>query len=252
MKERMLVLAKAYPTISKKYQVLLCIGGVTEGGEWRRIYPIPLDAYVKAGKFKKREWIEYEIVDENPEHRRESKRVDPDSIKPTGERAEEWEVRKLLKERLTTIEKLKERYEDDGTSLGVVKPILEDFKMKKREKAKEWERRLLGQQTLDGRPAVPIDLVDKWIGYDFRCHPKCNGHSCMCVDIEVGNLYRKLRRKKLSEDEIYRKLRYRLYHWMMERDLFFIMGTESKYGEWIIVSLFYPRRQLTLTELSSP
>ncbi|MDE1768833.1 MAG: hypothetical protein KGH67_04430 [Candidatus Micrarchaeota archaeon] len=41
MKEKLLVLAKAAPEISSKYEHLVCVAGITESGEWRRIYPIP-------------------------------------------------------------------------------------------------------------------------------------------------------------------------------------------------------------------
>jgi len=60
-KEKLLVLAKAYPIISKKYETLLCIAGITEEKEWRRIYPVPMEDYIKVGKFQKRRWIELEV-----------------------------------------------------------------------------------------------------------------------------------------------------------------------------------------------
>ncbi len=41
MKERLLVLAKATPVISKKYEHLACTGGITEDGMRRRPYPVP-------------------------------------------------------------------------------------------------------------------------------------------------------------------------------------------------------------------
>ena len=52
----MLVLAKAYPIISRKYEHLVCIAGITEAGEWRRIYPVPWDVFWsgKETKFKKK------------------------------------------------------------------------------------------------------------------------------------------------------------------------------------------------------
>jgi hypothetical protein len=235
-KEKLLVLAKAYPIISKKYETLLCIAGITEEKEWRRIYPVPMEDYIKVGKFQKRRWIEYEIKDEHPERRKESRKIYTNSIKVVGERENNEEIRKILRKKVTTIEELWNKNKEDGTSLGVIKPILERFEVK--ERAEEQEGKLLGQLTLSGRPAIKIDLIDKWIGYHFKCSDNCKGHICMCVDIEVGSLYRKLKAK--NEQNIARKMGHRLFDWMKSRELFFIMGTESHYGEWIIVSLFYP------------
>ena len=53
MDEQIVVLAKAYPTFSKKYGQVWCLAGMTEEGEWRRIYPIPMDTYLKVGKIPK-------------------------------------------------------------------------------------------------------------------------------------------------------------------------------------------------------
>ena len=56
--EKLLVLAKASPTVSKKYEHLVCVGGLTEANEWRRIYPVPWKFFFGGG-FKKKSWIEY-------------------------------------------------------------------------------------------------------------------------------------------------------------------------------------------------
>lgn len=47
MKERLLVLAKAAPEASKKYEELICVAGITEKGEWRRIYPNSLGSILE-------------------------------------------------------------------------------------------------------------------------------------------------------------------------------------------------------------
>ena len=41
MRERLLILAKAAPETSKKYESLVCVAGITDSGEWRRVYPLP-------------------------------------------------------------------------------------------------------------------------------------------------------------------------------------------------------------------
>jgi len=39
--KKVLITVKTYPTISGKYDELVCTAGFTKEGEWIRIYPIP-------------------------------------------------------------------------------------------------------------------------------------------------------------------------------------------------------------------
>ncbi|MEW6069760.1 MAG: hypothetical protein AB1485_04010, partial [Candidatus Thermoplasmatota archaeon] len=210
-----------------------------------RIYPVPLSAYSvakrNADKSWKKSWVEYEIREKTPEpHRKESIKIYPKTMRVI-KRENEEEVRRILKKQVTTVESLLAGRKE-GISLGVIKPILEKFEIKPRERAKVWERKFLGQQTLYGEEAVQIDLIDKWIGYQFKCNKEsCSGHKCMCEDFEVGNLYRNVKAKYSDEHIVYEKMKYRLFDWMREaRDLYFVMGTEIKYGQYLIISLVYP------------
>src|ERR1035437_2266421 len=38
--ERMLITVRTYPNPSTKYVETVCTGGITERGEWRRLYPV--------------------------------------------------------------------------------------------------------------------------------------------------------------------------------------------------------------------
>jgi len=108
MKEKMLMLARACPVISKKYEHLVCIAGITEAGEWRRIYPVQWKTFwgKDAFKYKKKMWIEYELEDDKPsDHRSESRKVKPGTIKPLYEEKYS-EIKKILDSKLTSIEKL--------------------------------------------------------------------------------------------------------------------------------------------------
>jgi hypothetical protein len=40
--ERILITVRTYPAISTKYIETVCTGGITDAGEWRRLYPVPL------------------------------------------------------------------------------------------------------------------------------------------------------------------------------------------------------------------
>ena len=67
----------------------------------------------------------------------------------------------------------------------------------------------------------------------------------MCEDWEAILLYRKMRARAPTVEIAHEKVRSKLYDWMLkERDLFFMMGTDARFGKWLIISLLYPRLPL--------
>ena len=55
---KVLITVMTYPHPSKKYQETVCTAGVTESGEWIRLYPIDYRYRPGHQKFKKWQWIE--------------------------------------------------------------------------------------------------------------------------------------------------------------------------------------------------
>lgn len=240
-KEKLLVIAKAYPEYSKKYHsFLMCTAGLTEDEEWRRIFPIPIGEFFKT-TFKKREWIEYEIRDEHGDQRKESKKVFPATIRPTGEYEDIEAIRTRFQRKCSSLESLSEQYKVDKTSIGVIKPQLGDFDMKERNNSKEKEAWLKFQTTLF--PTFAVDILHKYPRYIFKCSKDCNNqHKIMCEDVEAIELCRKLNRK-YDENRAYDATKEKLFDWMKTRDLYFVVGTHFIYATWIIISLIYPEKR---------
>ena len=67
LKEKILILVKTYPNLSKKYKETVCVAGITDFGEWRRLYPIPFRKLPFDMRFKKFNWIEAETSKNNKE-----------------------------------------------------------------------------------------------------------------------------------------------------------------------------------------
>jgi hypothetical protein len=243
LRERLLVLAKAYPIISKTYEHLVCIAGITETGEWRRIYPVPWEVFWKGKdtKFKKKQWIEYELKSAtSSDGRPESRKIDFDTIKPLEE--EDFiKIKKLLDERLTSLEELQSKSHTE-VSLGVIKPEIKDFVW---QKSQSYERTLKmgGQRSLDGKPAVKIETPDKMFQYVFSCSAECTkNHTVMCEDWELGELYRKMK-SKYPEKMAVEKVRSRFLDYMKDLgEIYFIVGTHNIYGTYLIISVIYPRK----------
>jgi hypothetical protein len=79
---KVLISVKTYPTLSTKYNELVCTAGFLENGDWVRIYPLPFRALDKDQKYKKWQWIELDLERNTSDVRPESYKVkNVDSLK---------------------------------------------------------------------------------------------------------------------------------------------------------------------------
>ncbi len=59
---RLLVTVRTYPTLSRKYGELVCTAGLTEDGNWMRIYPVPFRRLADYKQFQKYSVIEMDVT----------------------------------------------------------------------------------------------------------------------------------------------------------------------------------------------
>jgi hypothetical protein len=149
-------------------------------------------------------------------------------------------VRDLLNKKTTTLEDLKQCYGEDRTSLGVIKPKLQNFRLKDRVWDKEKRETIMSQTTLT--PTFKADLLDKRPEYTFNCgNEECNIHNIICEDMEAMILYKKMKDSYNNDEIILEKVKQKLFDFMKERDLFFIMGSHFRFPTFIVISLIYPK-----------
>jgi hypothetical protein len=249
MKERLLVLAKAAPQLSQKYEHLVCVAGITNKGEWRRIYPIPWKVFWKSSgrNFKKKSWIEYELADEKPsDHRPESRKIKPETITPLRP-ATFQEIDALLKARPTTLGELAAKGAT-VESLGVVAPRqIRDFREMSNEHYKE-ESEKARQLNLFGEAAVKLDIPAYKYQYVFKDDDSTTTHEMLCEDWEVGELYRNCERYRKQgtykdESEVHRKVREKMLDVIgSKKPLYFIVGTHARWPTFMIISVVYPTK----------
>lgn len=82
--EKILITVKTYPTLSSKYAELVCTAGITENGEWRRLYPVRFRQLYEEQKYKKYQWVEAKIEKSTNDRRPESYKIIENSLNPVG------------------------------------------------------------------------------------------------------------------------------------------------------------------------
>lgn len=250
------------PEISEKYEQLICVAGITESGDWRRIYPIPWEKFWKGSetKFSKKNWIEYELRSTEPsDHRPESRKIDFDTIKPLN-RANFKDIESLLNERLTTIEQLESK-STMVNSLGVVKPYkVSDFAPTENKHYKELVTRK-AQKDLFGNDAINIDIPKYKYRYIFNDGDKCRGHEMLCEDWEVSELYRhcedyRKRGKYKDKEEVHQKVKEKMLNDLFNKfrrdHVKFIVGSHYRFNTYMIVGVIYPKKAEVIPEYSTP
>ncbi len=249
MKEKLLVLAKACPETSQKYESLVCVAGITDKGEWRRIYPVPWAIFWKnSGKnFPKKFWIEYELAGEKPsDYRPESRKIKFDTIRVLRE-APFSEIEGLLKPKITTIEQL-EALGPKKASIGVICPSkLIDFPPVTNQ---QYEKLVTmgGQKDLFGESALKLDIPKYKYQYIFMDDSEGRKHSLLCEDWEVGELYRNCEKyrkmgKYSGEAEVHRKIREKMLEDIPSKGpVYFIVGTHFRFPTFMIVGVVYQKK----------
>lgn len=233
MKEEMLVLAKTKFIPSTKYGETTCVAGVIKSGNYRRIYPILYKDFMKT-KFQKRDWIQYEIrEDDNSDTRKESLKIKPESIKIIKKEPIDSFNRLISEKQSNSLEHLSAQYRVDGTSLGIIKvKELLDLKIK-RSPVEKYKR------------GMHIDSVDIKAKYRWKCYgPDCKGHFTLLLDSEFIGLCSNLKKRGLSELEIDDTLKDKFLEWMKTRSISFMMGSHNVHrSHFMVISVFYPRYQ---------
>jgi len=79
-KERILILAKTYPSPSAQYVETSCVAGISQDGAMRRLFPVPFRMIEDGQQFKKWQWIDVRVEKAPKDHRPESHKIYVDTI----------------------------------------------------------------------------------------------------------------------------------------------------------------------------
>ncbi|GAB3901563.1 hypothetical protein [Spirosoma agri] len=251
---KVLITVKTYPTISTKYDELVCTAGFLEDGSWIRIYPIQFRSLDYSQQYKKYDWIEIDLIKNTSDFRPESYRPVNIDVNATNvghvDTKDNWRERKeiTLKNVYTNLGKLiadakdKEKY----VSLAVFKPTrVKDFKIEA--VGREWDRTKLEEmQQLNlfverkSRKEYVRKLPYKF-SYVFE-DDEGRESTLMIEDWEIGALFWKYE----DEAEACQKVKQKYYDDLaMTKDIHFFLGTTKAHhlrskNPFIIIGTFHP------------
>lgn len=256
---KVLITVKTYPTLSPKYEELVCTAGFKEDGSWVRIYPIPFRKLDYANQYKKYDWIELELIRNTSDFRPETFR--PVSfnteIKIVGHLGTEgnWMLRKdiVLKNVYTNLAHLisEAKNKEIKKSLAVFKPAkIIDFVYKTVDR--EWdESRLIGlkQYKLFEERKNKFEVVRKLpFKFSFIFEDDSGTTSKLMIeDWETGRLFWNCMDKHNDEKKACEDVKQKyLDDFSMTKDLFFFLGTTLKNhfvstNPFIIIGTFHPK-----------
>lgn len=234
--EKILVTVRTYPTISGQYVETVCTGGITDSGEWRRLYPVALRYLLEQQQYRTYDVIKVKVR-EGADGRAETRRPDNQSI-CVVDHLKEWTTRDQWI-RPTIFCSLQELI-DAGRSIGpvAVDRVLDLEATFTSEDWSEAEKQKLKQQQLFGE-RLPIEKVP----YDFRfVWRDADGqeHRCLAIDWEMKQAWRNYRH--LYPDPVEQMRR----KWLDDlcgsgRQLAFYMGNHRRFRQnFMVCGLYNP------------
>lgn len=264
---KVLIAVKTYPTLSSKYDELVCTAGFLENGNWIRIYPIPFRKLEYDKQYSKYDWIEVDLVKNGSDFRLESHK--PRSIETAFKivdhlgTEESWKLRKeiVLKNVYTNMTELITHAKDKSkyTSLAVFKPkeIL-DFKIESVNR--DWDKTKLDllkakalQLNLFQNAENPFEVVKKLpykFSYKFTSDDGIE-RTMMIEDWEIGQLYWNcLKRHEGDEAKACDDVRKKYFDdFAKTKDLYLFLGTTREFhliapNPFVIIGTFHPKKIL--------
>ncbi len=262
---KVLIAVKTYPTLSNKYDELVCTAGFKEDGSWIRVYPIPFRKLDYDKRYSKYDWVEIDLERNTSDFRLESfkpKSLDSE-FKIVGHLGtdDSWRLRKeiVLRNVQTNLTKLIAEAKDvkKYTSLAVFKPkeIL-DFTIEKVER--EWNKKKLAklkanaqQLNLFKNSENPFEVVRKLpYKFSFKFIDEDNRESTLMIeDWEIGALFwNSLKRHEGDEAKACADVKTKYFaDFAKKKDLYLFLGTTREYhliapNPFVIIGTFHPKK----------
>lgn len=250
---RVLITVMTYPHPKESHDEVVCTAGVTEAGQWVRLFPVDYRYRPTQQQFHKYQWIEVDVGPRGykSDVRKESREPRLDSIRLIGKplpSAHKWQARREIIDRLPhhTVDQLVRLYEEEKVSLGVVRPrrVL-DLEISSADR--DWEpkyQQMFKQMRLFGNPPRPLRKIPFKFHYVFECKDDAKPRRALVTDWELGMLYLNEEARLGGEEAAAESVKEKFLGEICreDKDTRFFMGTVFPYNTWIVVGTFWPPR----------
>lgn len=262
---RIFITVKTYPTLSKKYDELVCTAGILDDGSWARVYPLPFRKLDYENRYQKYQWMELPLVKNDSDPRPESYRVlDIDQITMIGEpigTKQAWLERKsIIFDTNPVYEDLAElitKANNNELSIAIFKPSkIIDFIIKPVERS--WDKQSL--EILEAKASQlslfqteeelkkEFMVVDKLpYKFSYRFEDAAGQTSTLMIeDWEIGMLYWNcLKQAEGDEDKALQLVKKKYLDAFADKDIYLFLGTTRQFHGWaknpfVIIGVFYP------------
>lgn len=263
-RKRVLITVKAYPVPSRSYDELVCTAGITDDGEWIRIYPVPFRFLRDDGKYRKYQWVDIDLKKAKKDFRQESYSPSDNSLSDleiieTVNPSHNWRNRKFLilengpKIYTSMAELVTDSQEPKNVSLATFKPM--DITGFDFEEEREWnsglQKNIQQHNLFDERGGRGnLDSVKKLPFKFFYRFTDETGKSSrlMIEDWEIGALYWKcLKKADGNESLAIQKVKEKYFDTFTHKnDIYLFLGTTLQYhrrrmnNPFVIIGVFYP------------
>lgn len=259
--ERILILAKTYPSPSAQYVETSCVAGISQDGSMRRLYPVPFRMIEEGQQFKKWQWIDVRVEKANKDHRPESHKLYVDTITcgDVIDTKKEWAARWEWLDKMPAFDSfdaIEAGRLSDGLSIALLRPKrltgLEITKARNQDWTEEEREKLMREQMqgdLFSEAEAKRQVKDlRKVPFDFYYRYVCDTpegekeHKHKIVDWEAGALFWNCRRSHRDAWEA--PFRAKLEEQFGGKDLMFLMGNQHRFqDQWLIISLVYPPKR---------
>ena len=235
--ERVVVLVKAIPHAGVCHGETVCCAGVTEGGEWRRQYPVHFRRL--ADQFGRWSWIEYDwISPKSADTRWESRRVQEDTITVGDKMAASERARFLNPLILPSMAAAKAM----GSSLTLVRPRKPRFRHKARTSAqlqaeRQKYRAAADQLSLIDKELAALDPCPYAFKFEFETDDGVK-HIMTCEDWETAATFYRFERLLGGAKGALDKMDTVFNEEYPKAGMAFAMGTHSRHpDQWLLVGV---------------
>jgi len=262
---RIFITVKTYPTLSEKYDELVCTAGILDDGRWARVYPLPFRKLDYEKRYKKFQWVELCLEKNKQDPRPESyKGIDISRVRLIGQRVgteRKWAKRKeIIFEKNPIYKDLRElidKANKNKLSIAVFKAT-EILDLTIEETKREWSKKNLATLKEKAKQLSLFQTTEE-IEKEFRVVKKlpykfsykfkdCSGKvsTLMIEDWEIGALYWKcLQRSDGNEKKAIELVREKYFVEFLKKDLYLFLGTTRQFHGWaknpfVIIGVFYP------------